>query len=110
VRRGKKPIKDLNELEYIGDDIWANIYGYRKIAIISPETGCVRQVLDFSEIMRDLVKKEIRKNRQKVCPPEGCWGWDFVLNGIAYDSATDRVYITGKNWPMYLVFKRSDIL
>ena len=72
----------LNELEWIEGKIWANIYTTNQIAIINPESGVVEGIIDLTDI---LPKKE-QDNKTDV------------LNGIAYDSASKRIFVTGKNW------------
>ena len=72
----------LNELEWIDGKIWANVYTTDHIVIINPENGVVEGVVNLSGI---LPEKE-RDSRTDV------------LNGIAYDSATKRIFVTGKNW------------
>ncbi|MDD2521844.1 MAG: glutaminyl-peptide cyclotransferase [Anaerolineaceae bacterium] len=76
------PIEYLNELEFINGKIYANIYLSEQIAIINPETGLVETMLD----MRGLR------------PEENLTDQGEVLNGIAYDAETDRLFITGKKW------------
>lgn len=83
VREGKQRIKNLNELEYIDNEIWANIWYEDRIVRISPETGRVLGSIDLSE----LYPASDRPNR------------DHVLNGIAQDPITKKIYVTGKNWP-----------
>jgi glutamine cyclotransferase len=75
-----QPVTSINELEYINGDIYANIYLTTKIAIINPQTGQVKGWIDLSGIYQ---------------PSE----FNSVLNGIAYDQQTNRLFITGKNWP-----------
>ena len=72
----------LNELEWIDGKIWANVYTTDHIVIINPENGVVEGVINLSGILPD---KE-RDSRTDV------------LNGIAYDKATKRIFVTGKNW------------
>ena len=72
----------LNELEWIDGKIWANVYTTDHIVIINPENGVVEGVINLSGI---LPEKE-RDNRTDV------------LNGIAYDEAAKRIFVTGKNW------------
>jgi glutaminyl-peptide cyclotransferase len=76
-------VESLNELEYIHGEIWANIWQTDKIARISPQTGKVVGWIDLSGIVD---KQELR-------------GEGAVLNGIAYDPARDRIFVTGKLWP-----------
>jgi glutaminyl-peptide cyclotransferase len=77
------PVVNLNELEYVNGEIYANIWQTDRIARISPQTG---QVLGWIDLTGLLSPEE----RQ---PPVD------VLNGIAYDSASDRLFVTGKRWP-----------
>ena len=75
-------ITELNELEWIDGKIWANIYQKDVVVIINPENGAVEGAIDFSEL-----KKAVKQH------PE-----IDVLNGIAYNTLTKTVFITGKNW------------
>ena len=72
----------LNELEWIDGKIWANVYTTDHVVIINPENGVVEGIINLSGI---LPEKE-RDSRTDV------------LNGIAYDKATKRIFVTGKNW------------
>ena len=76
------PIEYLNELEYIHDKIFANIYLSDQIAIIDPQEGAVITMLD----MRGLR------------PQENLADLGEVLNGIAWDAENERLFVTGKNW------------
>ena len=78
-----KPVRWLNELEYIDGKVWANVYTSDEIVIINPKNGKVEGVIDC----RGLLPKELRT-------PD-----TDVLNGIAYDPETKKIYLTGKNWP-----------
>lgn len=73
----------LNELEYIDGEIWANIWLTDRIARIDPESGAVIAWLDLA----GLLPAEERENA------------DAVLNGIAFDAETGRIFVTGKLWP-----------
>ncbi len=77
-----EPLELLNELEWINGKIWANIYTTDWIAVIDPATGVVEGLVD----LRGLLPEEERT-------PE-----TDVLNGIAWDAATGRIFVTGKNW------------
>ncbi len=77
-------VPDLNELEYIDGEVWANIYQSELIARIDLESGHVTGYIDFSGL---LAKQGVSDPRQDV------------LNGIAYDPETGRIFITGKYWP-----------
>ena len=81
-------IDNLNELEYIHGEIFANIWHSDKIARISPQTGKILGWIDLSGII-DL--RELQG--------------DAVLNGIAYDSTRDRLFVTGKLWPKLFEIK-----
>lgn len=78
-----KPLSQLNELEYINGEIWANVYGTDMIVIINPVTGIVRATVDCT----GLLPLRLRK-------PD-----TDVLNGIAYDPENRHIYVTGKYWP-----------
>jgi glutaminyl-peptide cyclotransferase len=81
VRDAGRPVSGLNELEWIEGEIWANVWQTDRIARISPNTGEVNAWIDLSSLFPHRV------------PPAD------VLNGIAYDKATRRIFITGKKWP-----------
>lgn len=76
------PVIHLNELEFVKGEIFANIWPTDTIARISPETGHVTGWID----LRDLLTAAESRNVE-------------VLNGIAYDAAQDRLFVTGKLWP-----------
>ncbi len=78
-----RPVRWLNELEYIDGKVWANVYTTDEIVIINPKTGKVEGVVDC----RGLLPKSLRKPSTDV------------LNGIAYNPDTRKIYLTGKNWP-----------
>lgn len=78
-----KPVSEINELEYIRGEIYANLWQTDQIIRISPRTGKVLGRIDLNGIM-DKTKLTSR---------------DAVLNGIAYDAARDRIFVTGKLWP-----------
>ncbi len=82
VREGQ-PVDRLNELEYIKGEIFANVWGTDYVVRIDPASGKVTGVIDFSGLL--------------AAADRGV-GTD-VLNGIAYDGATDRLFVTGKRWP-----------
>lgn len=77
-----EPVELLNELEWIDGKIWANIYTTDWIAVIDPATGVVEGLVD----LRGLLPEEERT-------PD-----TDVLNGIAWDAAAGRIFVTGKNW------------
>jgi glutamine cyclotransferase len=79
----KRPVQRLNELEYINGELWANVYFTDDILRIDPKTGVVLGRIDMTGLL-----KESDKNTNID-----------VLNGIAYDEKTGKIYVTGKNWP-----------
>lgn len=83
VRMQGRPMRMLNELEYIDGKIWANVYTSDIILVINPADGNVEATIDCS----GLLPKKLRK-------PD-----TDVLNGIAYNADDGKVYLTGKNWP-----------
>jgi glutaminyl-peptide cyclotransferase len=83
VTDGGVPVRDLNELEYIRGEVYANVWHTDRIARISPESGRVLRWIDLSRLMATGYRLD----------PEA------VLNGIAYDAATNRLFVTGKLWP-----------
>jgi glutaminyl-peptide cyclotransferase len=78
-----KPVDQLNELEWINGEIFANVWQTDTIVRIDPATGQVRGTIDFSGLLDAADRR-----------PD-----TDVLNGIAYDAASDRLFITGKLWP-----------
>ncbi len=84
VTYGGRPLRNLNELEWIDGAIWANVWMTQQIVMIDPANGAVTQVLDLAHA----VPETLRGDR------------DAVLNGIAWDQETDRIFVTGKLWPV----------
>ena len=84
-----KPVRQLNELEYIHGEIYANVWFSNKIARISPRTGRVLGWIDLSTVVSRA----------------GVRNTDAVLNGIAYDAQHDRLFVTGKLWPKLFEIK-----
>jgi len=78
-----QPVPLLNELEYVRGEIWANVYRTDRIARIDPATGQVVGWIDLSGLLE----------------PEDLTEPVDVLNGIAYDSENERLFVTGKWWP-----------
>lgn len=83
VRDGAGAVSNLNELEYVNGEIWANIWLTDTIVRISPETGEVLGYIDLTGLLDPATLTE---------PVD-------VLNGIAYDTSTGRLFVTGKLWP-----------
>jgi glutamine cyclotransferase len=83
VRDGDTPVTELNELEFVRGEIFANVWQTDRIARISPQTGKVLGWIDLAGIL----------STGAVHDP------DAVLNGIAYDPDGKRLFVTGKLWP-----------
>lgn len=77
------PVNQLNELEYVQGEVWANVWHTDTIVRIDPATGRVVGRIDLTGLLRDVPANQ---------PVD-------VLNGIAYDPAGDRLFVTGKLWP-----------
>jgi glutamine cyclotransferase len=84
VYEGPQAIWSLNELEVVDGEIWANVWQTDRIARIDPETGQVTGWIDLTGLL-----SERDRERHPV----------DVLNGIAHDPETDRLFVTGKLWP-----------
>jgi glutaminyl-peptide cyclotransferase len=85
----KTPIDQLNELEWVNGEIYANVWHDEKIAVIDPQSGRVRSWIDLTGLM----------------PREELDNEEAVLNGIAYDQASGRLFATGKLWPRMFEIK-----
>lgn len=83
VKHEERPVRWLNELEYIDGKIWANVYTSDEIVIINPKDGKVTGVVDC----RGLLPRNLYTANTDV------------LNGIAYNPEDGKIYLTGKNWP-----------
>ncbi len=87
VMDDKGPVNYVNELEYINGSIFANVWGQTYIIQIDPDNGHVIGRLETSELLKTFYSSPVMKDD------------DNVLNGIAYDSTTKKMFITGKRWP-----------
>lgn len=92
VHDGSTPIGNLNELEYVSGEIWANIFMQDVIVRISPADGRVMGWIDLSRL-RLLIPRDNRAD---------------ALNGIAYDRKTGRIFVTGKFWPLLFEVQLTD--
>jgi glutaminyl-peptide cyclotransferase len=79
-----RPVRRINELEWIEGEVFANLWQTDYIVRINPETGVITGIIDLTELMPD---------RRGLDPT------DAVLNGIAWDAEGRRLFVTGKNWP-----------
>lgn len=78
------PLKNINEMEWIEGEIWANLWMTDVIVRIDPATGKVVGYINLAGILAESLKVP---------------GETDVLNGIAYDAKTKRIFVTGKKWP-----------
>ena len=78
-----KPLRNLNELEWVNGEIWANVWQTDSIARIDPETGTVTGMIDLTGLLAE--EDRLRDTD--------------VLNGIAVDPVTGAIWVTGKRWP-----------
>ena len=85
------PVKNINELEWVNGEIYANIWLTSLIARINPQTGKIVGLVDLTDL------RMLAATNQAV----------DVLNGIAYDAAGDRLFVTGKLWPSLYQIKLS---
>ena len=83
VRDAGKPIDQLNELEWVEGEIFANVWHSDRIARISPRTGDVLGWIDLTGLLGAFYQRQA----------------EAVLNGIAYDREGKRLFVTGKLWP-----------
>lgn len=83
VKDGETPVQQLNELEYVRGEIYANVWHTDRIARIAPQTGQVTGWIDLQGLLSPVYRLDA----------------EAVLNGIAYDAASSRLFITGKLWP-----------
>ena len=79
-----QPVVNLNELEWVKGEVYANVWQSDRIARINPATGKVTGWIDLTGLLD---------------PNERISGQTDVLNGIAYDAQHDRLFVTGKKWP-----------
>ena len=82
VKNDGREVSQLNELEWVAGEIWANVWLTDLVARIDPKTGRIKAWINFAGLRPDSALKK----------------FDSVLNGIAYDAASKRVFVTGKNW------------
>ena len=89
VTDGGAPIRELNELEYVNGEIYANIWHDQRIATIDPQSGRVTGWIDLTGLLQ----------------PGAVHDGEAVLNGIAFDQASNRLFVTGKLWPQLFEIK-----
>lgn len=84
VTEDGQPLKNINELEWVKGEIYANVWTTDRIVRIDPATGKVTGRIDLTGLLDPSLRVE---------------GETDVLNGIAYDAKNDRLFVTGKKWP-----------
>ncbi len=90
-----QPVANVNELEWVKGEIYANVWQTNWILRIEPSSGRVIGVIDLRGILPE----------SDIIP-----GQTDVLNGIAYDAKNDRLFVTGKNWPkLFEIRLRADL-
>lgn len=89
VRDGGAPVANLNELEYVRGEIYANVWQTDRVVKILPSTGQVTGWIDLSGLL---------SAPDRRAPVD-------ALNGIAYDAQQDRLFVTGKLWPKLFEIK-----
>jgi glutamine cyclotransferase len=85
-----RPVRQLNELEWIDGEVWANVWQTNYIVRIDPASGHVVGIIDLSGLLPAGAVKDPN---------------DDVLNGIAWDEKNRRLFVTGKNWPSLFEIK-----
>jgi len=86
VYTNKRRVENLNELEYFNDRIYANVWTKNAIAIINPKNGALEALVNMKGLAKYLDNKTTINSDSKV------------LNGIAYNATTQKLYVTGKYW------------
>jgi glutamine cyclotransferase len=89
VHDGSVPVEQLNELEYVDGQIFANVWHSNRIARISPQTGMIVGWIDLTGLLSSVYRLDA----------------EAVLNGIAYDPVKKRLFVTGKLWPSIFEIK-----
>ena len=94
VTCNKVPLKNLNALQYIKGEIYANVWQTDYIVRIDPKSGEIIGWINLKGLLR----------------PEDSNGGTDVLNGIAYDEKNDRLVVTGKRWPKYFEIRLEEVM
>jgi len=89
VNDGGRPVPELNELEWVKGEIYANVWQTNRIARIDPKSGRVVGWIELNGLLT----------------PADYTDLTDVLNGIAYDAKGDRLFVTGKRWPKLFEIK-----
>ena len=91
VVKNRRPVENLNELEFAEGAIWANVFEDWNVLKISPVTGCVEASADLRPLRARMTKAD-----QRTIDSDP----NFIPNGIAYDKASGLFTLTGKYWPL----------
>ena len=83
-------LSNINELEYVNGQLYANVYGRNEVVVIDPQTGQVKSSIDFSNLLSQAGVKY-----DPLSIDAG-----YVMNGIAYHADKKTFFITGKSWPV----------
>jgi glutamine cyclotransferase len=87
-------VKNINELEYIKGEIWANVWTTDNLVIIDPKTGKITGEVNLTGLSGSKMQRQ-REQMDEMA----------VLNGIAWNPVTDKIYVTGKLWPKLFEIK-----
>ena len=84
----RKSVANLNELEYVDGELWANVFQQKYVVRVNPETGeIIGSALNFANLVPKGLETSV----------------DYVLNGLAFDAKGRRLFLTGKCWPVMYV-------
>jgi glutamine cyclotransferase len=83
-------LSNINELEYVNGQLYANVYGRNEVVVIDPQTGQVKSSINFSNLLSQAGVKY-----DPLSIDAG-----YVMNGIAYHAGKKTFFITGKSWPV----------
>ena len=95
-------VNRINELEYVNGHIWANIFMQSFIVKIDSETGLVTKSINLQSLL------DTELEFHKLSKDNRLSSWDYsnnVLNGIAYDTVNDELFVTGKRWSLMFRIK-----
>ena len=86
VTAAGRPLYYLNDLQWVGGEVWANVWHDERIAVIDPRSGAVRCFVDLSGLLTPTERRLLGSD-------------EHVLNGLAHDASSGRTFVTGKCWP-----------
>jgi glutamine cyclotransferase len=85
ILHSSSPLRNINDLQWVRGEIWANLWREDRLACIDPDSGAVRSFVDLSPLLSPAERQFL--------------GVEECLNGIAYDAGNDELFVTGKCWP-----------